>query len=87
MDKLASFVTTATAEFRDVLTDTDLHRCLCRYLKRGLATGISQGELIDLLGVSSPSILEKAGYDSERQQYVMEMLATVTDLEIESTSI
>jgi hypothetical protein len=40
--------------------------------------------LVDFLGVPSPSVLEMAGYSDEAAQRVMEMLAGITDEEIQS---
>lgn len=38
---------------------------LCRYYKRGETANLTAGELIDFLGVSSPSILDMADYTEE----------------------
>jgi hypothetical protein len=43
--------------------------------------------LIDYLGVSSPSVLDMAGYSNEAAQRVMDMLANVTEDEIQSTML
>jgi hypothetical protein len=52
---------------------------------RGAAAGYATGELVDFLGVSSPSILDMAGYPDEAAACVMEMLADISDEEIQST--
>jgi hypothetical protein len=59
---------------------------ICRYFRRS-AAAYSQGELVDFLGVSSPSILDMAGYSDEAAQRVMEMLASITDEEIQNTPL
>ena len=41
-------------------------RVCCDYFQRGEHEGISHGELIDFLGVSSPSVLDRAGYTNEQ---------------------
>ena len=48
---------------------------------------MSQSELIDFLGVSTPSVLELAGYSGEGAQRVMDMLANISDDEIEGVEI
>jgi hypothetical protein len=50
----------------------------CSYFERGEAEGISNGELIDLLGISSPSVLARAGYSVLEAQQVMESLVLIT---------
>jgi hypothetical protein len=39
--------------------------------------------LVDFLGVSTPSVLEMAGYSNEDAQRVMEMIADISEDEIE----
>ena len=53
---------TAIQEFRSARGDTAKQRkAACRYFKHGIASGLSTGELVDFLGVSTPSILSRAG--------------------------
>jgi len=66
---------------------TGLRLALCRYLKQGLGAGFSTGELIDWLGVSSPSILDAAGFDDLEAAAAMELLGAISDAEIRSTRI
>ncbi len=66
---------------------TDLREALCRYMKQGLGAGFSTGELVDWLGVSSPSILDFAGFDDMEAEAAMTLLGAVSDAEIESTRI
>jgi hypothetical protein len=49
----------------------------CRYFESGDKEGISHGELIDYLGVSSDSVLDRAGYSSEEAQCVMNGLTMI----------
>jgi hypothetical protein len=60
---------------------------LCRYLKQGGGAGFSTGELVDWLGVSSPSLLSKAAYNDAETAEAMEVLVSITDQEIEQTRI
>lgn len=68
-------------------SDLDLRVALCRYLKQGTGAGFSTGELVDWLGVSTPSILDEAGFDAPSSEAAMELLASLSDEEIESTQI
>jgi hypothetical protein len=53
----------AAAEFRSCRGDLLAQvRVCCRYFEIGERDGISHGELIDFLGISSPSVLDQAGY-------------------------
>ena len=69
----------AAAEFRSCLDDLLAQvRVCCRYFESGEREGISHGELIDFLGISSPSVLDRAGYSDSEAQRVMEALAFIT---------
>ena len=46
----------------------------CRYFESGEHEGISHAELIDFLGISSPSVFENAGYSAEEARQVMKSL-------------
>jgi hypothetical protein len=70
----------ATDDFRRAGQRIEEQRQACvRYFSRGHKAGLSHPELIDFLGVSSPSILDKAGYSDEDSQRVMDMLADMSD--------
>jgi hypothetical protein len=56
---------------------TQLRVC-CRYFESGEREGISHGELIDYLGVSSSSVLDRAGYSDQEASRVMELLHLIT---------
>jgi len=68
-------------------TEREQRAALCRYLRRGSVEDLSTGELVDFLGVSSPSVLEMAGYSDEAAQRVMEMLADITEEQIQSATL
>ena len=56
----------------------------CRYFKRGDLAGLSRPELIDFLAVSTPSILELAGYTDKEAQAVMDLITDISEDEIDS---
>jgi len=73
----------AAADFRQASRSIQEQRlACCRYFKRGELADISQPELVDFLGISTPSILEMAGYSDADAQRVMEMIADISDDEI-----
>ena len=53
-------------------------RVCCQYFEKGESESISHEELIDFLGVSSPSVLDRAGYSDSEAQRVMESLVFIT---------
>lgn len=57
-------------------------QALCRYYKRGEQANLTARELIDYLGVSSPSILEMAGYTEEEGFTLFVISNKLTDDEI-----
>ena len=77
----------AAAEFRQAKNEQEKRLACCRYFKRGDLAGLSHPELIDFLGVSSPSILELAGYSDEEAQEVMDMLASISEEDIQNVAI
>jgi hypothetical protein len=82
------FMRLAAEDFRQsVSSEQEQRAAICRYLRRGAAAGYSTAELVDFLGVSSPSVLEMAGYSDEAALRVMEMLADIEDEEIQSTTL
>ena len=73
----------AAEEFRRCIADpSEQRRVACRYFRSGSMADISHPELIDFLGVSTPSVLDRAGYSDEQAQRIMDMLATITDEEL-----
>jgi hypothetical protein len=82
----SKFTRLTADDFRQAATTGQEQRAaICRYFRRGAAAGYATGELVDFLGVSSPSILDMAGYPDEAAACVMETLADITDEEIQST--
>lgn len=76
------------AELRQTRNDSELrHQALCRYYKRGLQANLSPGELVDFLGVSTPSILDRAGYDDEQGDAVMAMAGILTEEDIDRITL
>jgi hypothetical protein len=73
----------AAAELREAKHDPARQRqALCRYYKRGFRAHVTTSELIDFLGVSSPSILERAGYSAAEGDALMRLSDALTDEEI-----
>jgi hypothetical protein len=67
-------------------TEQQQREDLCRYFRRGAETDLSHPELIDFLGVSTPSVLDMAGYSHAAADRIMLMLRHITDEEIKSAS-
>lgn len=63
----------------------ETRKVLCRYYKRGLRANLTTSELVDFLGVSSPSVLEEAGLNDEEGDEVMALSGSLTDEEINQT--
>jgi hypothetical protein len=53
-------------------------RACCRYFESGEREGISHEELIDFLGISSHSVLDRAGYSVQDALRVMKLLPLIT---------
>lgn len=53
-------------------------RVVCRYFEEGEQEGISHEELIDFLGISTPSVLDTAGFSDSEAMDVMKGLALIT---------
>lgn len=64
-----------------------LKNALCRYYKRGLRANLTTSELIDFLGVSTPSILDEAGFDEQEADEVMSLSDTLTDENIHQATL
>jgi hypothetical protein len=78
----------AAADFRHAAQSEQEQRlACCRYFKRGEIADLSRPELVDFLGVSTPSILEMAGYSDEDAQRIMDMIADISEDEIERVAI
>lgn len=71
---------TAASELRAAKGDPEQQKqALCRYYKRGEKANLTAGELVDFLGVSTPSILDMAGYTDEEADAVMELSSTLCE--------
>jgi hypothetical protein len=53
-------------------------RVVCRYFQEGQDADISHEELIDFLGISTPSVLDNAGYSDPEALEVMKALPLIT---------
>jgi hypothetical protein len=69
----------AATQFRSCNDDLLAQVSVCsHYFESGEREGISHEELIDFLGVSSPSVLDRAGYSDAEALRVMEALTLIT---------
>ena len=85
---VSEFTRLAADDFRQsAATEQDQRAAICRYFRRGAAADFSHPELIDFLGVSTPSVLDMAGYSDAAAQRVMEILADITDEQIQSATV
>jgi len=83
---MKNYALEAAGEFRVCLESfEEQRRACCRYFRRGAMVGLSQSELIDALALSSPSVLETAGYPPEAAERVMEMIGGISDEEIQNS--
>ena len=82
------FTRLAADDFRQSSASEQEQRAsLVRYLRRGAAADLSLSELIDFLGVSTPSVLDVAGYSHAAASRVMLMLREISDDEIQSARL
>jgi hypothetical protein len=78
-----AFTREAADEFRRAGPSIEEQRRACvQYFRCGQSVGLSHPELVDFLGVSTPSVLDRAGYSDEDSQRVMDMLADISDDEV-----
>ena len=84
-DQHRDFLAYWAKAFRVGTDANKIRNVLASYLSC-VKNGLSQGELIDFLCISSPSILDLAGADSRLQELVLELLTEITDEEIQSAS-
>lgn len=65
------------------LLNSGLHRrSLSLFFAHGYGLGFSTSELVDLLGVSSPSLLDTAGWPDAEAARALNLIATLSDDEI-----
>lgn len=55
---------------------------LVSYLRTGRCAGLAQGELIDYLAISGPSVLDRAELGTPAQEQAMALLASLRDEEL-----
>src|SRR5262249_48306551 len=78
-----NFLEESAEDFRACAENPEAQRqACCRYFRRGPLAGLSQSDLIDFLGLSSPSVLDSAGYSPEAAQQVLDMVGGISDEEI-----
>ena len=78
----------AVEELRAARNDREAQRlALCRYYKRGLAANLTTEELVDFLAISTPSILDQAGYNDAEAEAVMTLSDSLTEDEVDSAEI
>jgi hypothetical protein len=83
---LKNFALESASDFRTCSESLDdQRRACCRYFRRGSLIGLSQMDLIDSLVLSTPSVLETAGYQPDAAERVMEMIGGISDEEIASS--
>ena len=88
LDLIELLRATAVNEFAAATGEEELQRrAILRYLKKGCAAGISTGELLDFLSISSPSILDRAGYSDSESEAIIRLVGEVSDEEVEREPI
>jgi hypothetical protein len=81
-----NFLEQSAGEFRNCTEDPEQQKlACCRYFRRGPLAGLSQSELIEFLGLASPSVLDLAGYPPETAQQVMEIAGRLSEDEIHNS--
>jgi hypothetical protein len=80
---VSEFMRLAAEDFqRSIATEEEQRAATFRYFRRGADIHLSTPELVDFLGISTPSVLEMAGYSDASAQRVMDMLSDITDEQI-----
>jgi hypothetical protein len=80
---VSEFTRRAADDFRQsAATEEEQRAALRRYFRRGAEADFSHPELIDFLGISTPSVLDMAGYSVATASRVMEMLRDMKDDEL-----
>jgi hypothetical protein len=65
----------ASALFRTRQNDASILEAALIYFNKGEQEGFSTGELVDFLGVSSPSVLSAAGFSDDEEIRIMELIS------------
>lgn len=63
--QLKDLIKAATYSLRDAQTTDARREAVVEYLRQGFAVGATSGELMDFFYVSTPNILEEAGYSGD----------------------
>ena len=71
-----------TQRFREARAVGQIKLRCCQYLQAGRKEGLTTMQLIDELGISSPSILDQAHYSEREKQATLDLIATLSDDEI-----
>lgn len=78
----------AVLEFKQAKGNREEKRkACCQYFKRGNRAGFSQEELIDFLGISTPSILSLADYTEDEELEIMVLIGEISDSEVANALI
>lgn len=80
--ELEDFLSRSASALRGARDDVAIRTFLIGFLRSGRRAGLSQGELIDYLAVSSPSVLDRANLDSTAQDRAMAILGELRDDEL-----
>ena len=82
------FMRLAADDFRrSAGTELEQRAALGRYFRRGAGADLSHPELIDFLAISTPSVLDMAGYSDTAASRVMEMLCDIKDADLNGASL
>jgi hypothetical protein len=74
------FTQLAADDFRrSAATEQEQRAALCRYFRCGATADLSHPQLIAFLSISTPSVLDMAGYSVEAASRVMEILRDMKD--------
>jgi len=74
-ERLDRVLQQAAADFRACSSDSlELLRVCARYFQHGEQEGFDHGELIDYLGISTPSVLDMADFTESQAAKVMALL-------------
>ena len=74
-------------DFEEVLGSGAVRQALCRYFKRGTASGFDRGELIDFLCVSTDLLADAGMTDAEVARILSEVVPAISEREIQSTPV
>lgn len=82
-EQLEIFLMNWGGQFADLSARScSVRALLIAYLIDGRRCGLSQAELIDYLGVSSQSVLDRSGMSAFNQEMAFATLASITDNEL-----